>query len=647
MPNGAEIYEESWERGWAPDPDFTVSEWADKYRMLSQKAASEPGEWRTSRTPYLREIMDNLSPSSPVEEVVFIKGAQVGGTESGNNWVGYVIHHAPGPMMYVQPTVETAKRLSKQRLTPMIDETPVLRERIAPQRERDSGNTMLQKDFAGGVLILTGANSAVGLRSMPVRYLFLDEIDGYPSDAEGEGDPVALAEKRTATFGRRKIFKVSTPTVKGESRIERAYNNSDKRRYYVQCPHCKEHQWLKWGGKDTPYGIKWDENAEKVWYVCEHHGCVIEEHHKTEMLKEKGYGGTAEWRATEPSDGRVAGYHLSSLYSPLGWKSWADCVREHLQAVGDPRLLKTWVNTVLGETWEEDYSAKLAADEIEKRAEPYELGTVPEGGLIVCVGIDVQDNRVAVVQRAFGRDEQSWLVNWFEVFGDPQRPELWAQIDNVLDSPIRHESSGTLLYPMAAAIDTGGHHTHAVYLWARKRVDMFNKGRTRCRVAAVHGSSLSGKPIIGKPSKQDINWRNQVIKKGVDLWPVGTDTAKATIFGRLKNQEPGPGTYHFPVGVSPAYYEQLTAEKQKTIYVNGYPKRRWVKAENARNEALDCEVYALAALQFFKTRVNPATMWDQLAARIEAGRQGAASIPASNGTSGRRIRSPGVSSGGG
>src|SRR6478609_8064235 len=224
MATAEEIYSQAAAEGALPDPLLTISQWADKYRTLSQRASSEPGRWRNERTPYLREIMDCLSPSSPTERTVFMKGAQIGGTECGNNWIGYVIHQAPGPMMAVQPTVEMAKRNSKQRIDPLIEESEVLRKLVQSPRSRDSGNTVLSKEFPGGVLVMTGANSAVGLRSMAARFLFLDEVDAYPGDVAGEGDPIALAEARARTFGwRRKAFLVSTPTIAGRSRIEREY----------------------------------------------------------------------------------------------------------------------------------------------------------------------------------------------------------------------------------------------------------------------------------------------------------------------------------------------------------------------------------------------------------------------------------------
>jgi phage terminase large subunit GpA-like protein len=267
IPRTEAVYNETARAGARPDPLLTVSEWADRYRMLAQRSSAEPGPWRTTRTPYLREIMDCLSPSSAVERIVFMKGAQIGATECGNNWISYVIHQAPGPIMSVQPTVEMAKRNSKQRIEPLIDESTALRALVREARSRDSGNTILSKEFPGGVLVMTGANSAVGLRSMAARYLFLDEVDGYPGDVEGEGDPVNLAMARTRTFARRKIFLCSTPKITGMSRIEAAFEESDKRQYFVPCPVCREFQVLKFAQLRWPKG-EW----EKVVYVCEHCG---------------------------------------------------------------------------------------------------------------------------------------------------------------------------------------------------------------------------------------------------------------------------------------------------------------------------------------------------------------------------------------
>jgi len=337
-----DVYNEAFDSGLRPDPLLTVSEWADQHRRLSGKAAAEPGPWRTERTPYLREIMDGLSPLSPVERVVFMKGSQIGGSECGNNWIGYIIHKSPGPMMVVQPTVEMAKRNSKQRIDPLIEESSALRELVKSPRSRDSGNTVLSKEFPGGVLVMTGANSAVGLRSMAVRYLFLDEIDAYPGDVDGEGDPINLAFARTRTFARRKVFMVSTPLITGLSRIEAAFAESDQRRFWLPCPHCGEFQVLRFERLRWPKG-----EPQKVGYVCI--GCErpIFNHHKATMLPR------GEWRPEAVGDGRTRGYHLSSLYSPVGWYGWDRAADDWEKAQKDVERLKSFVNLVLGESWQE------------------------------------------------------------------------------------------------------------------------------------------------------------------------------------------------------------------------------------------------------------------------------------------------------
>lgn len=591
MTDAATVYREAFIAGLTPDPDYTVSTWADANRMLSQKASAEPGRWRTDRTPYLREIMDQLSPSSPAQRVVLMAGAQIGKSETGNNWLGFVIHHAPGPMLLVQPTVDTAKRFSKQRLAPMIDETPILKERIADNKSRDASNSMMAKEFQGGVLLITGANSATGLRSMPIRYLFLDEIDAYPLDVDGEGDPIQLAEKRTTTFARRKVYMCSTPTIKDVSRVEREFMRSDQRRYFVACPHCGHKQHLRWAQ------LKWtDDDPETAAYACESCGTLIEERHKTDMLA----GG--EWRATAPGDGKTVGFHINSLYSPLGWKSWAEIVAEFIQAKGDAALLKTFVNTVLGETWEEEYATKLGADDLKNRVEFYTPGVAPARALAVTAAVDVQDNRLAVKLVGWGRDEEGWVIDHMEIYGDPAQPKVWAQLDEIILKPVAHELAQPVKIS-ATAIDSGGHFTSEVYAYCRDR--------RAHNVFAIKGQSQRGKPPIGKPTKVDLNWKGRTIKSGAEVYPVGSDTIKSTIFARLKLNEPGPGYLHFHAELPADYFDQLTAEKQVTRYVKGFPVREWVKKSGARNEALDVMVYNYAALQWLYTRFSRRTIWDQ------------------------------------
>ncbi len=357
------------------------SEWADANRILTGRASAEPGPFRTNRTPYLRAIADALAPAHPAQRIVFMKGAQVGATETGTNFVGYVIDVVPGPMMIVQPTVELGKRYSKQRLEPLVTSTPSLRGKVAPARSRDSNNTILQKDFPGGVAIITGANSAVGLRSMPARFLFLDEVDGYPSDAGGEGDPVALAEARTRSFGfRRKIFLASTPTFSGRSTIEREYRASDQRRFFVPCPHCQHMQHLRFEQ------LRWTKGKpETAAYHCEKCGASATEGDKTEMLSR------GEWRATAaPTTRGCIGFHVSSLYSPVGWLSWADIAADWEKAMNaGPDAIKTFRNTILGETFQERGDAP-DAERLFERREPFRWAWFRVMSLVLTAGIDNQ-----------------------------------------------------------------------------------------------------------------------------------------------------------------------------------------------------------------------------------------------------------------
>jgi len=592
------VWGDGFRDGLRPDVQLTVSEWADRYRMLSSKASAEPGPWRTSRTPYLKEPMDCLSSSSTVQRIVLMFAAQTGKTELGSNFLGYTVDWAPGPMLCVQPTVEMAKRLSKQRLESMIQETPRLMEKIAPARSRDSGNTMFSKEFPGGMMLLTGANSATGLRSAPCRYIFADEIDAFPADVDGEGDPVSLAEKRATTFARRKILLTSTPTVKDHSRIEAEYLRSDQRRFFVPCPKCGEMQWLKWAQ------MKWEDgDPQSARYECEHCGERFEELHKPSMLRR------GEWRATAPGDGRTAGFHLSGLYSPLGWFSWADMVEEFLRAKADAPALKTWLNTRAAETWEEDYASKVSADGLRERCESYQHGVMPEGSVALTAGIDVQDNRLAISVWAWGRDEEGWLIYHQEIYGDPSRADLWKQVDEAVLREWEH-ASGAKLRPDVVAIDSGGHFTAEVYQFARERA--------RQGVIAIKGASQRNKAVIGKGTKVDINAKGRTMKRGAVVYSVGTDTAKTTLFARLKHNEPGEGYLHFPMEATEEYFQQLTAEKQVMRYNrNGMPLREWVKKANARNEALDTLVYAFAGLHHMYQRRDRRTIWDQLERRLE------------------------------
>lgn len=580
---GVQEIERAWRDGLTPDPLLTVSEWSDRHRMLSSKASAEPGRWRTARTPYLKAIMDCLSPMSPVERVVFMKAAQLGATEMGSNWIGYVIHHAPGPMMAVWPTVEMAKRNSKQRIDPLIEESAALAELIAPARSRDSGNTILAKEFRGGVLVMTGANSAVGLRSMPVRYLFLDEVDGYPLDVEGEGDAISLAEARTRTFARRKIFIVSTPTISGASAIEREYEASDQRRYFVPCPHCNHRQWLRFEQ------LRWDKGLPATaTYICEACDTAIAEHHKTWMLEH------GEWRAM--GEGKTAGFHLSSLYSPVGWRAWRDIATAWEAAVskesGSAAAIKTFKNTELGETWVEEGEAPDWQRLVERR-EDYQIGSVPEGGLLLVGGADVQKDRIEASVWAFGRGKESWLVEHRVLMGDTARDAVWKRLAEMLAESWTHASGAAL--PLARfAIDTG-FATQEAYAFVRACRDS--------RVMAVKGVAR-GAALIGTPTAVDMTQGGKKLRRGIKVFAVAGGIAKLEFYNNLKKApdlaEDGL-TIRYPIGfvhlpkVDAEFVQQLCAEQLITRRNrNGFPVREWQKMRE-RNEALDCYVYARAA----------------------------------------------------
>jgi phage terminase large subunit GpA-like protein len=599
-----ELTETAWSTAFrkmlAPRPAFSLSEWADRYRVLSGKSASEPGQWRTARTPYLREPMDALSVDSDVVEVALWFGTQLGKSECCNNWIGYSIDHNPGPIMLVQPTLDLAKRYSKQRIASLIESTPVLRDKVEPARSRDSGNTLLEKEFDGGILVIAGANSAAGLRSMPARDLLFDEIDAYPMSIDEEGDPISIAEKRQDTFGRRKRLKTSTCTIKDESRIEQVYKGSDQRRYYVPCPHCSHRQILQWKN------LRWDDGApESARYACEGCGVLIEETFKTQMLAD------GEWRAEVPG-ARVRGYWLNSLYSPLGWLSWAAMVREFLQAKialdeGDQTLMQVFVNARLAETWEL-VGNRIAEVDVQRRAEPYALRAVPRGTLLLTAAVDVQGDRLEFKILGWGRGEECWVIDYVKLFGDPAEDTVWTQLDELLTTPLRN-IFGLDMKIRATAIDHGGHHS--------LKVETFTRARHGRHVIAVKGQSQAGKPVIGKPTERDTNWRGKKIRAGARVWPVGSDTIKHILYQRLALTDPGPGYIHTSHELDDAYYRGLTAEQWVTRYVKGRPRGEWMLKKGQRNEPLDLWVYGYAAAAYLGMTRWKESDWERLAAKIE------------------------------
>ena len=597
---------QAWSNGMAPEPALLVSQWADRHRLLGSRGSAEPGPWRTDRTPYLKDIMDALSPAHPARRVVFMKGAQVGGTECGNNWIGYIIHHAPGPMLAVQPTTELAKRFSDQRIDPLVEETPAIRQRVAPARSRDSGNRQLSKEFPGGQLVMTGANSAVGLRSMSARYLFLDEVDAYPGDVEGEGDPVALAEARARTFGwRRKTLLVSTPTISGASRIEREYLLSDQRRFFVPCPHCNAMQWLRFER------LVWDKGEpDSARYLCEACDGAIGEQHKTSMLAR------GEWRPTAISqDPHAIGFHISALYSPVGWFAWSQAVRDWEAAQGDDRAIKTFRNTVLGETWQESGEAP-DWQRLYDRREEWPPGTVPEGALLLTAGVDVQRDRLEASIWGWGEDRQSWLVEHRVLYGNPFELAVWCDLEGMLGEVWTH-ASGHSMTLMLAAIDSGdGMTTAEVYSFVRR----FGPG-----AIAIKGQD-GVRAAVGRPSATEVR-RNGRKLGGLKLWPVGSSFLKSETYGWLKLERPTEesgaqfprGYVHLPIhAAGEEFCRQITAEQLVTRSGrNGFRRMEWVKTRE-RNEALDCRVYARAAAAAIGMDGWGAGRWNRLRDQLES-----------------------------
>lgn len=578
-----------------PRQALSVSQWADAHRKLSPKASSRPGDWRTSATPFLREPMDCLSERSPVQRLVIIKCTQMGGTEVGLNWIGYVMDHCPAPMLVVVPTIEVRRRWGLQRLEPMLRETPPLKRIMGALKTRDSSNGQDIKDYPGGMLVLGGANSAASLASMPVRYALCDEVDRFKWELAGEGDPLGLIENRLKAFPRRKMALISTPTVKGASRIEEEYEKSDRRRYHVPCPHCTEKLVLQWKN------LQWNATVTHVVYVCEHCGAEIEEHHKQAMLA------AGVWIAENP-DSKTRGYHINALYAPPGLGlTWPELVRDFLDARQDPVKLKRFINTQLGETWE-DRSRDVRPNVLAQRAEPFKLREIPPGCLILTCGVDTQDDRLSVQLLGWGANETNWILDWVELPGNPGREELWLKLTQLLVMPLTN-SYGKSMRIEATAIDTGGHFTHEVYAYVRSRAAP--------RLMAVKGASVPGKPVLaGRPVPQDINLRGKVIKNGVSLWTVGSDTAKHALYNRLvgdQGADVGGRRIHFSNELPAEFYDQLVSE------VFDPERNKWVRRRGRRNEGLDTWCYGFAAAHHPEIRVHalrPAD-WSRLARVLE------------------------------
>jgi phage terminase large subunit GpA-like protein len=545
-----------------------VSEWADTYRYLSPEASAEPGRWNTERNEPMRAIMDAVSDDE-VETIVIMTSSQVGKTETLLNIIGYHIHQDPAPMLLIMPTLELGESFSKDRLATMIRDTPVLRSLVGDPRTRDSGNTLLHKTFPGGHITIAGSNSPASLASRPIRIVLCDEVDRYKPSAGTEGDPVNLARKRATTFWNRKFIMVSTPGIKGASRIEKEWNLSDQCYGFVPCEDCEEWQKLEWKN------VRWDPNLpHTARYVCPHCGSLWDDPKRWRAIHK------IEYRSSAPFRG-VRGFHINEIYSP--WVRLGEMAQAFVDAKVDSELLKTFVNTSLGETFEYD-AEKIDAHQLMARVEDWG-DKLPDDVLVVTCGVDVQADRLELELVGWGVDEESWSLDYKILYGDPSAPDIWSDLDKYL-LETHERTDGTMLPVHATCVDHGGHHAAAVSHFVRDRM--------RRRVYAIKGSAGPGKPIWPK--------RATKTKLNINLFVIGVDPAKDATYAKLKVKEPGPGFAHFPIDRDQAYFEQLTAEQIETKYVKGFPTRVYFLPGGRRNEALDTRVYAYAALQSLNVR---------------------------------------------
>jgi len=525
-----------------------------------------------------------------VKRVVIKSSAQVGKSEILLNILAFFVAHDPSPVMLLQPTLEMAEAFSKDRLAPMIRDTPAIRHKFADPRSRDSGNTLLHKKYPGGHITLAGANSPASLASRPIRVVLADEVDRYPISAGTEGDPITLVMKRNTTFFNAKELLTSTPTTAGASRIEAAFEESDQSLFYVPCPACGAFHILqfenfRWEeGKSIPgQDGRQVRTATAAWFECPHCQAKMDEVARLRAIRQGYWEASAEFRGTR-------GFWLWEAYSP-----WSSCLRianGWLAAQGRPEQLKAFVNTTLGRTWRETGEAP-DEEKLLSRCEDYHLGKVPSGGLFLTAGADVQADRIEVQVVAWGRGKESWLVDYQILLGDTARLDspAWVGLTGVLNRSYPHEGGATLGLQMMA-VDSG-YQAQTVYSWARQQ------GATR--VLVIKGED-KGIGLLGLPVAAETTRKGKRMKRGFRVWPLNVSMAKAELYGWLRQERPAagegypPGWCHFPLTTPLEWFRQLTAEQYVFRIHKGFRKGEWVKVRE-RNEALDTRNYARGAAE--------------------------------------------------
>lgn len=569
-------------------PRLTGSEWADQYRFIAPGTSPEPGQWRTNRVPYMKEPLD-MATSHSVEKVVIMSASQVAKSELLMNVMGYYMDQEPSSIMMVQPTVENAEAFSKERIDPTIQSTPVLKIKMsAPAseekgRSRKSGSTIRMKNFTGGYLAMVGSNSPSGLASRPIRVLLCDEIDRFGSTQEG--DPLKLAVQRTTNFSNKKIVFVSTPTTEQRAdgpTIYEEFMKSDQRGFFVTCPHCGKQFEMVW---DTVHWTN-DEQGylveDSVRMECPHcHEKVRGNGKPDPYLLESGV-----WIPKNP-ESRIKGYHLTSLCSP--WVELRDLVSEWVEASHkkDKKGLQEFINLKLGEPWHEDEADLNLWEKLAQRREYYPEEGLPKEIIVLTCGVDVQSNRLEASIWGWGDSFESFVVCHRIMYGDPKQNEVWSQLD-VLLMELFHTQDGRDLRVMCTLVDSGdGQMTDTVY--------QYTKAREKARVFSSKGSSVANKPIIGTPTQNN--------RYRANLFVLGVDAGKRLLTDRLKVIDIGPAYVHFPMsrdsGINEEYFKQLTAEVFERKFEKGRMTERWKKLRE-RNEALDCAVYATAAIELMR-----------------------------------------------
>ena len=584
--------------GMLPPEDMTVTEWAEKNRRLSTESAAEPGPWRTERTPYLRGPMDAFTDPK-VPHLVMVSASQVGKSEFINNCIGYIIDQDPGSILFVHPTTIDAKEYSKLRIAPMIRDCPTLKKKVVQPKSRDSGNTILQKTYPGGILTMSGSTEAHALASKPIRYVFGDERDRWAVSAGKEGDPWDLAMARQTTFYNAKAVEVSTPTIKGYSAIEAAYSTGTMERWKSRCPHCGEYHEIRWENirfehEEKEIAHKRTYKVKSVYYICPGCGAVSDEH----TMK----AAPARWEAENPAayEQGTRSFWLNAFVSQ--WASWESIILKFLAATGSSQKLQVVYNTCFGELWEdrgdlETEDSLLARREDYGKTENGEPVELPEGVLVLTAGLDTQDDRMEYEVVGHGHFGETWGIEKGIVMGRPDDPEVWKALDEAVFDRMFHFADGVGLRVSMSFVDEGGHFTQEVRQQCFSRIGK--------KVFCIKGFDGSSHPYTSPPKQMKIVL-NKVTIGYCWQYQLGVDSGKQIIMDNLKVQTPGSRFCHFPKrdDYGPAYFAGLLSER--LVYKEGH-KNPWVWEKipgHERNEALDCRNYALAAFKVLPANLD-------------------------------------------